>query len=151
MLLATDNYINHQAICQSFEFYIETPLASCYPQCDMVMIGERIKELRSLLKVSQQQFSKRIFISQSHLADIELGNQGVNDKIIHLIFTEFNVNKHWLLNGEGDIFKSEKPDIRLETVIDIFKQLDDELQEYLLSQAKFILKIKKERSDKKQA
>jgi len=116
----------------------------------MVMIGERIKKLRSQLRVSQQLFSKRIFISQSHLADIELGNQGVNDKIIHLISLEFNVNKNWLVNGEGNIFNSDKPDIRLETVIDIFKQLDDELQNYLLSQAKFILKMKKERKDRKQ-
>ena len=116
----------------------------------MVMAGERIKRLRSQLGISQQLFSKRIFISQSHLADIESGNQGVNDKIIHLISMEFNVGKNWLMNGEGDMFNSEKPDIRLETVIDIYKQLDDELQEYLLSQAKFILKMKKERRDKKQ-
>jgi len=114
------------------------------------MLGERIKKLRSQMGVSQQQFSKRIFISQSHLAEIELGNQGVNDKIIHLISMEFNVNKNWLMHGEGDIFNSEKPDIRLETVVDIYKQLDDELQEYLLSQAKFILKMKKERRDTKQ-
>ena len=106
-------------------------------------IGERIKKLRSQLKISQQQFSKRIYISQGHLADIELGNQTVNDKTIHLISTEFNVNKNWLSNGKGEIFNSEKPDIRLETVIDIFNQLDDELQEYLLSHAKFILKMKK--------
>jgi len=114
----------------------------------MVMAGDRIKELRSHLKVSQQQFSKRIFISQSLLADIELDKQGVNERIIHLISTEFNVNKNWLIFGEGDIFYSEKPDIRLETVIDIFNQLDEELQDYLLSQAKFILKLKKERIDK---
>jgi len=116
----------------------------------MVTVGERVKELRSQLGASQQLFSKRIFISQSHLAEIELGNQGVNDKIIHLISLEFNVNKNWLVHGEGDVFNSEKPDIRLETVIDIFKQLDDELQDYLLSQAKFILKMKKERTDRKQ-
>jgi len=116
----------------------------------MEEIGERVRKLRSQLKISQQQFSRCIFISQSLLADIELGKQGVNDRIIHLISTEFNVNKNWLTNGEGSMFNSEMPDIRLEAVIDIFNQLDDELQEYLLSQAKFILKMKKERMDKKQ-
>ena len=113
-------------------------------------VNERIKALRSILKISQNQFAKRIFISQSLLADIELGKQSVNDRIIHLISTEFNVNKNWLASDEGEIFNSTKPDIKLETMIDIFNQLDDELQDYLLSQSKWILKLKKERIDRKQ-
>jgi len=113
-------------------------------------INERIRELRYALEISQNQFAKRIFISQSLLADIELGNQSVNNRMAHLISLEFGVSKNWLATGIGDMFVSEKPDIRLETMIDIFNQLDSELQDYLLSQARWIFKLKNDRMDKKQ-
>ena len=101
------------------------------------------------LGISQRKFSKRIYISQSFYGEIELGNQIANDRIIHLVSTQFNVNKEWLKTGEGEIFTSPPPDIKLERLIEIYNNLDEQLQDYLLLQSDVLLKIQKEKIDKK--
>ncbi|GHU12508.1 hypothetical protein FACS1894161_0890 [Spirochaetia bacterium] len=106
-------------------------------------IKDRIKQIRTSLNVSQREFSKRIFISQSLLGDIELGNRNINDRTIQLISTQFNVNKEWILTGEGEMFTAPPPDLQLENLIDIFKQLDKPLRDYLLDQSKGLLKMQK--------
>lgn len=42
---------------------------------------ERIKELRSSLKLSQRQFAKRIFVSQTLVNEIEIGKREINARI----------------------------------------------------------------------
>lgn len=115
----------------------------------MSTINERIREVRTSLNISQRDFCKRIFISQSLLGEIELGNRNVNDRTIQLITSQFNVNKDWLETGEGEIFTNPPPDIQLEKLIDIFKQLDKVLRDYLLEQSKGLLKVQREKIDKK--
>ena len=110
-------------------------------------IKERIKEVRTKLNVSQADFAKRVFISQTLLADIELGNRKATDKTIRLIATEFNVSMEWILSGAGDMFTAPPPDIQLEALIDIFKQLRKPLRDYLLEQSKGLLKIQKDAID----
>ena len=107
-------------------------------------LKERIKLVRTTLNVSQRDFAKRIYISQTLLGDIELGNRNVNDRTVQLISTEFNVNKRWLLSGEGEMFAAPPPDLQLEKLIDIFGKLDKPLRDYLLDQARGLLKINKE-------
>jgi len=110
-------------------------------------IKERIKEVRTKLNVSQADFAKRVFISQTLLADIELGNRKATDKTIRLIATEFNVSMEWILSGADDMFTAPPPDIQLETLIDIFKRLHKPLRDYLLEQSKGLLKIQKDTID----
>ena len=111
-------------------------------------VRQRIKQLRETLNVSQRDFARRIFISQTLLGDIELGNRNVNNRTLQLISTEFNVNKNWLLTGTGEIFDAPPVDLQLEKLIEIFQQLDDGLKNYLLDQSKGLLKIQKEKENK---
>ncbi|GHT98665.1 hypothetical protein FACS1894142_5270 [Spirochaetia bacterium] len=110
-------------------------------------IKERIKQVRTTLDISQDEFSKRIFISQTLLGEIELGNRKVKERTIQLITTEFNVSKDWIMTGIGEMFTAPPPDIQLEKLIDIFKQLDKSLRDYLLEQSKGLLKIQKDKID----
>ena len=107
----------------------------------MNKINQRIKQLRTELQISQYEFSRKIFIGQSSLGEIETGTRNVNDRIIQLICSEFNVNKDWLKNGQGNMFDVEKPDIKLEHLIDIYKQLEKPLQECLIEQSESLLKL----------
>lgn len=68
-------------------------------------INKRIKELRQELGLSQPIFAQRISISNGYIAAIELGNRRVNDRIIKLVCSEFNVNEDWLRTGEGEMFE----------------------------------------------
>jgi transcriptional regulator with XRE-family HTH domain len=111
----------------------------------MNRIKERVKEVRATLNISQRDFSKKIFISQTLLGEIELGNRTITERTIQLISTEFNVNKEWILTGKGEMFMAPPPDIQLEKLIEIYKQLDKVLRNYLLEQSKSLLKIQKDK------
>ena len=114
----------------------------------MAELCERIKELRSFLKLSQRQFAKRIFVSQTLVNEIESGKIKINERILHLISHQFNVNMEWLKKGEGAMFFESPSDARLEHIIEIFYKLDRPLQDYLLLQSKELLKIQNETIDK---
>ena len=114
----------------------------------MKMIYERIKEIRTVLGISQKEFSKRIYITQSFYGDLELGKKNLNDRIIQLISTQFNVNKEWIKTGEGEIFSSPPPDIRKERLIEIYNELPEWLQDCLIEQSNLLLKKYKKEIDK---
>jgi transcriptional regulator with XRE-family HTH domain len=116
----------------------------------MAELCERIKELRTSLKLTQRQFARQIFVSQTLVNEIELGKLKVNVRVLHLISYRFNVNIEWLKKGKGDMFLGSPPDIdtRLDHIIEIFNKLDRPLQDYLLIQSKELLKIQKETIDK---
>jgi transcriptional regulator with XRE-family HTH domain len=116
----------------------------------MDILNERIKKLRLTLEISQRQFAKRIFVSQGLLAEIELGHRRVNNRIVHLISSQFKVNVDWLQKGEGEMFFDTPPDVRLEHIIEIFSKLDNSLQDYLYLQSKELLRIQREKIDKKE-
>jgi hypothetical protein len=83
------------------------------------------------------------------LGEIETGFRNVNDRIIQLICSQFNVNKDWLKKGKGGMFDKVKPDIGLEHLIEIYKQLDKTLQGYLLEQSELLLKLNNENTIKR--
>ena len=59
-------------------------------------INHRIKQVRKSLGLSQAKFAGAISISNGYIADIELGNRVVNDRIVKLICFTFNVSEDWL-------------------------------------------------------
>lgn len=67
-------------------------------------IGERIKAVRTDKKLTLEKFGEKIGIKKSSLSQIENGKVNVTDRVIKSICREFNVNEHWLLTGEGDMF-----------------------------------------------
>ena len=102
--------------------------------------NQRIKELRLKLGLSQAKFAKAISISNGYIAGIELGNRNVNDRLIKLIASAFNVREEWLKNGEGDMF-NEQPNPLAELAYSTFKELKPEYQEYVLRQIDQLLEI----------
>jgi transcriptional regulator with XRE-family HTH domain len=104
-------------------------------------INTRIKAIRTALKMSQREFGKRIYTSQSLLTEIESGHMKATNRTIQLIVSQYNVNKDWLLTGKGEMFSAQKPDIKKIQLLEIFNELDDMLQDYLLLQSKELLNI----------
>ena len=112
---------------------------------DNALLKDRVKLLRKTLNLSQEEFGKRIYVSQSLLTEIESGNRKVNNRTIQLIVSEYNANKDWILTGNGDMFSAPPPDIRKKRLLEIFNELDDMLQDYILLQSKELLKIQKKK------
>lgn len=71
-------------------------------------MNERIKEVREILKLTQEYFGEKIGIqSRSHISALEKGTRSLTNRIINDICREFNVNEEWLRFGTGEIFKEE--------------------------------------------
>jgi transcriptional regulator with XRE-family HTH domain len=111
-------------------------------------LPERIKAIRAALKVSQREFSMGVFVSQSYFADIEVGKRRISERIIHLISTQYKVNKEWLKTGKGDMFATSMTEIKLEHLSGVFAELDELLQDYLIKQANELLAIQKKKMNK---
>ena len=67
------------------------------------MIGDRIKELRKTLHLTQDKFAERIGLKRNSVAQIEIGRD-TSDQTIFAICREFRVNEAWLRTGEGEMF-----------------------------------------------
>lgn len=67
-------------------------------------MGERIKELRRALGLTQKEFGERIGVKPNTIGTYEIGRNEPIDAVISLICREFDVNEHWLRTGEGEMF-----------------------------------------------
>jgi len=107
-----------------------------------MVIHDRLKAIRTALKLSQRDFSKEIFLEHSGYARMEKGITRVNERIIELICTKYNVSKEYLKNGKGAMFAgASPPDGKLMQLRQLFDELNPLFQDYLLLQAKELLKV----------
>lgn len=67
-------------------------------------MNERIKKVRKVNGLTQQEFAERLNIGRGTLANYEVGRNEPIDAVVALICREFNVDEHWLRTGEGDMF-----------------------------------------------
>jgi Predicted transcriptional regulators len=66
--------------------------------------GERIKQIRIALNLTQDKFGKRIGMKRNSISQIESGLNNVTEQTARAICREFSVNLEWLLNGKGEMF-----------------------------------------------
>lgn len=90
---------------------------------------DRLKELRKILGLTQQEFADRIGIKRNTLANYEAGRNVPIDSVYHLICREFSVNESWLRTGEGEMFSSSLYD-ELDKVVEKY-HLNDKAGEML--------------------
>ena len=77
-------------------------------------MSERLKELRKILGLTQQEFADRLGIKRNAVTNYEVGRNSPADIVVSLICREFNVSEAWLRTGEGEPFakKSRSDEIR---------------------------------------
>ena len=118
----------------------------------METIHERLKQVRKYLNLSIREFSKEIYFSHSLYGQVEFGSREASDRIIQLISSRFSISKKWIMTGEGEMFTSPPPDIRLERILAIYNTIDGTLKDCLLKQSEILLKLNNENTiTKKQA
>lgn len=75
-----------------------------------MQLYERLKYLRkNILKMTQDEFAKKINLSRSNLGSIETGMVNLTERNMIVICETFEVNEDWLRTGEGEVFR-EKTD-----------------------------------------
>ena len=104
-------------------------------------MGNRIKELRKALGLTQQEFADRIGVKRGAIANYEIG-RNASDTAVALICREFGVSEHWLRTGEGEMFRTTpKTNQKLEEALTIFRTLRPEFQDYALEQIRLLAKL----------
>ena len=104
--------------------------------------NQRVKQVRLALGLSQPKFAEAIAISKSYMAEIELGNRTVNERMIKLTSLTFQVRGEWLRSGEGEMFQGS-PDPLEKKAMAAFKALEPKYQECFLQQVEQLLVIQK--------
>jgi hypothetical protein len=61
--------------------------------------------------------------------------------------TVYHVNRDWLLTGQGGMFDTPPPDMRLEELIQIFTKLNAFFKDYILDHLRKLEKIQKEEQE----
>ncbi len=81
-------------------------------------MNERLKKLRKVLGLTQQEFADKLRVSRSNIATYEVGKNNPTDAVINLICREFNVNEDWLRTGTGEMFINRSRDEELTAFMD---------------------------------
>jgi transcriptional regulator with XRE-family HTH domain len=103
-------------------------------------INQRIRQVRGALKLTQMNFATVISVSKGYVADVEIGVRKVNDRIVKLVCSSFNVNDRWLRDGEGEMF-TENPAEGYTKLLGFYRELDPEYQEFIMNQIIQLLDI----------
>jgi len=107
-----------------------------------VPIHQRLKAVRAALKLSQRDISKEIFTAQSAYNRMEKGLQPINSRTIELICYRYNVNRAYLREGKDEPMFCDVPaDVKTGELYMIFEELNGLFQDYLIVQAKELLKV----------
>lgn len=91
--------------------------------------GERIKEIRTTLGKTLEEFGEKLGVQKSSISKIERGDRALTEQMALAICREYNVNYDYLMAGEGEMF-----DNLPETVLDeLCQQYDlDEYDRFLI-------------------
>lgn len=88
---------------------------------------ERIKQVRSFLKMNQTEFGERVGVKQTTVAGYESGIRIPSDAVVLSICREFNISESWLRTGEGEMLDQADPDTELAKIFGQIAGSDDDL------------------------
>ena len=77
---------------------------------------ERVMNLRNHLKMSQEEFGKKIGLTRFTISNLESGKRNITERVIADICREYRVNESWLRTGEGEMFREDDASILGELV-----------------------------------
>ncbi len=82
----------------------EAPIDQATSPAVISSVGERIKQLRKSLDLTQEEFGKRIKVTYAHISKLEASKDNPSEMLIRLAHLEFGVSEEWLINGTGPMF-----------------------------------------------
>lgn len=107
-------------------------------------MSDRVKEIRTTLKMNQADFSNLLGIGQSTLAMMEVSKRKISDRHVKTICSICNVNETWLRTGEGEMYlqtddtlfaklsKEYNLSVGMQELLRAILDLDDERREQLV-------------------
>ena len=94
----------------------------------------RIKQLRTKLGLTQEEFGKRIGVKRNTIACYESGSRTPTDQSLMSICREFNVREDWLRNGNGEIFEEMSGEEKVASLLGkIFTDKDSDIYDFKMA------------------
>jgi transcriptional regulator with XRE-family HTH domain len=113
------------------------------PESSIPAINERIRAIRSTLGLSQVKFSSITALSSGYIAGVETGRIAVNERLIKLVCSSFNVNESWIRHGEGEMFLEPLiEDRQFNNLVNTVKALPPKYQDFLFGVLDMLVKLK---------
>jgi len=106
-------------------------------------IYDRLIAVRKALDITQRDFCKGIYMSQSYYAQVEGGKRPVNERLIALVCSQYGVSKEYLSTGKGKMFSEKLADIQLQQLTEVFNELEPHFRDYIILQIKQLLETQK--------
>ncbi|MGI6394540.1 MAG: helix-turn-helix domain-containing protein [bacterium] len=106
-----------------------------------MQVGERIKEIRRILNLTQAQFGEKLDFKWTKVRDLEKEKLVVSPLIALQIEKIYFINLRWLLYGEGEMFihksedalQADDPDETVKAILALLKEMPDEKKKECLS------------------
>ena len=70
-------------------------------------INQRLRQVRKYFNMQQDDFAKRLGLSQTGVSWLEKEGNAVSEQTIRLLHLDFHVSEEWLRTGEGPMFSAE--------------------------------------------
>lgn len=70
-------------------------------------INQRLRQVRKHFNMQQNDFAKRLGLSQTGVSWLEREGNTVSEQTIRLLHLDFHVSEEWLRTGDGPMFSSE--------------------------------------------
>ena len=96
-------------------------------------LGERIKQIRKDLNLTQKQLAEQLDLKQNTIATYEMGRLTPSDRTISDICREFGVNELWLRTGEGEMFRAKTRETEISEYFERVLSDTDEFQRRFIS------------------
>lgn len=114
---------------------------------ELKTIGDRIRHVCVILKISQNAMAKELSMSSGNLSDLVTGKRLPSDRFYKDIKLVFGVSTEWLKFGTGDIFihgKYTDPEAR---VLKVYMDLGKEEREVAIVLLEALATLKKDNED----
>ena len=73
-------------------------------------INERVRWIRELLGMTQDEFASSVYRTRSEIKNIEYDKTTPKSEVIQAICDTYNLNPDWIKNGEGAMFVDAAPE-----------------------------------------
>lgn len=105
-------------------------------------INEKIKIIRKINNLTQQEFAKKLGISRSNISSIEQGVVTPTPLLINCLCLMFDVKKEWLIDDTNDDLSGLKNSNDLNLLIaDNYEKLNDTFKKFIENQINELLNI----------